>query len=137
MTEKTKRGYLIPLRVVLDAAKQGVKLQQLQDMVGRSARVTHELGNRRFHDYVFMIEGNRVLSMQHLVPVDDIVEDEIIYRCVACKDTGHLIVFDECPHCEGVGCKHCDQGLVRNQIPCQSCGRKSTSGVFSKKTFDK
>jgi hypothetical protein len=68
-------------------------------MADRSARVTHERGNRRFHDYVFVV-------------VDDVVEE------LSFIGADQVAVFDECPHCEGAGCQHCGgTGFVKGFIP--------------------
>ena len=121
MTEQRRRGFLIPISLVTRAAKEGISLADFQSMVGRSARFTHPEGNRRFHDYLFLIEGRKVLSFQKL---SEGVEDEVFYKCETCKDTTKIPVFDVCEHCDGVGCKHCDAGLVRNTIPCPACSIK-------------
>jgi hypothetical protein len=137
MTNKSEaRGFLIPLRIITLAAEQGVKLQALQGMLRKSARITHPLGNRRYHEWVFMVEGNRVLDMGLIEdgPVVDYADDEpppeedlSIYKCYTCKDDHKIQVFNECPRCEGGGCKRCDDGLVPSAIPCPDCTRQKTA----------
>lgn len=117
------RGFLVPISVVLKAKRMGLTVEELQDMVRRSARCTHELGNRRYHDYIFNVEGQRVISIAELdyeeVDIDEPLE--VTYKCDTCKDQGTIPVFDECPRCEGEGCKRCDEGLVPSKIPCPDC----------------
>lgn len=89
-------------------------------MVRLSARCTHPDGNRRYEDFIFMVEGNRVVSI--------VIEGELLaleeamnYRCMTCRDTNRVRVFDQCEHCDGVGCTKCDAGLVPSSIPCPTC----------------
>jgi len=46
---------------------------------------------------------------------------EKFYHCHTCKDTGRVQVFDQCEHCDGIGCSKCDEGLVPSSIPCPMC----------------
>lgn len=101
-------------------ADHKVDLTAFLDMLAHSARVTHNNGNRRFHQYIFEVQGNEVFNVFNM---DDNTTSD--HECRRCKDTGKLPVFDECLHCNGVGCHHCDEGLVRNFIFCPDCGKKS------------
>lgn len=115
-----RRRFIIPVALVLRAKEKGISLDRLQEMVRLSARCTHKDGNRRYEDFIFMVEGNRVVSI--LIEGEKFeVETLIVYRCVTCKDTGRVQVFDVCGACDGVGCNKCDQGLVPSSIPCQVC----------------
>lgn len=118
MTEDyRKRGLKVPLSVIGQAKQYGLTMQELLDMVRLSARCTHELGNRRYEDYVFMVIGDRVTSIaefEEAAPVD----------CSICKDTGIVHVFDQCEHCDGLGCNACNDGLVPSTVPCQQCELK-------------
>lgn len=147
MSESGRRGFLIPVRVVTAAAKEGIRLEELQDMLQRSARFTHAEGNRRYHDYLFMVEGKRLLKFSkiteaapHTAPVEDVVDDvvedvvdheEVHYKCETCKDVHRVQVFDECARCHGEGCNKCDEGLVPSSIPCPACTRQKT--VFKRR----
>jgi hypothetical protein len=89
----------------------------LQDMVVHSTRITHPDGNRRYHDYLFMVEGSRVVAFGKI---------EELFKCEQCRDTGTIRTFDECGACDGVGCEHCDLGLIPSSIPCPMCkGKKA------------
>lgn len=137
------KGYLFPIRIVSEAASLGLALPDLQDMVQRSARFTHPNGNRRYHDYVFMVEGIRVTAFSKVdstAPQVEPVEEETLeeeqapyvhYRCDTCRDKRKIQVFNECPYCEGEGCKRCDDGLVPSSIPCPDCKTQKT--VFKRK----
>ncbi len=122
MNEQRRRGFLIPISLVTRAAKEGISLAELQHMVNRSARFTHPEGNRRYHDYLFLIEGRKLMSFQKVT--EEEADEEVFYKCETCKDAGTVPVFDVCEHCDGAGCKHCDAGLVRNTIPCPACTLK-------------
>jgi RecJ-like exonuclease len=117
--------YLLPIKLVTKAARDGVGLPELQDMLRRSARFTHPDGNRRFHDWLFNIEGRKVISIKRLQPEqEDVYEPH--YKCEYCKDTKRISVFDPCPRCDGEGCQSCDEGLVPSTIPCESCAPLKT-----------
>jgi len=138
--ESGKRGFNIPLDILAEAKRQDISLEQLQDMVMHSTRVTHPDGNRRYHDYLFMVEGSRVVAFGkiHEVPVKkkeipqlpkvapqiDVMTGEEYYKCEQCKDAGVVRTFDECVECDGSGCEYCDQGLVPSTIPCPVCSGK-------------
>ena len=89
------------------------------DMLVHSARVTHEKGNRRYHDYIFDIQGNEVFNVFNIT-----TQTTSDVGCTTCMDTKRVPVFDECQHCQGVGCHHCDEGLSRNFIVCPTCTSK-------------
>jgi len=46
------------------------------------------------------------------------------YRCLDCKDTKKILVFDICEFCDGIGCPKCNKGYNKNYISCQSCNTK-------------
>lgn len=114
-----KRRFLIPLNLVMQAKDRGVQLEQLQDMVRLSARCTHRDGNRRYEDFIFMVEGNRVVSV--VIGGEKLEDTQRVYQCVTCKDSHRVQVFDQCDYCEGAGCSKCDEGLVPSSIPCPVC----------------
>jgi RecJ-like exonuclease len=75
-----------------------------------------------------MVEGNRVLSVViegELLAVDEGMN----FKCMTCRDTNEVRVFNQCDHCDGVGCPKCDAGLVQASIPCPVCeqNRKMSS----------
>ena len=113
-----RRRFLIPLNLVTQVREKGIPLDKLQEMVRLSARCTHADGNRRYEDFIFMVEGNRVISVAWS---GEKLEADKIYKCQMCKDTDKIRVFNECPTCEGVGCTRCDGGLVPGTIPCPAC----------------
>ena len=50
------------------------------------------------------------------------------YKCVDCKDTRKILVYDTCDSCEGEGCPKCHKtGEIKNYIPCQACNSNSIS----------
>lgn len=134
--------FTIPLRVVNRAVEQGIPLASLREMVVHSARITHPMGNRRFHNYVFQVEGTRVVDftkIDHVVShhrvftpkprkrldVVPAVESRRRYACDTCQDTDRVVVHDECPHCEQEGCQLCDgKGEVQSTIPCPACHQR-------------
>lgn len=134
--QKYKRGFLIPLDIVAAARKEGLGLEQLQEMVAHSTRITHPNGNRRYAGYLFMVEGNRVVAFGRLqdnaiTEAEEQVDhhqalssvDAELFHCPHCKGVGKVLSFDECPRCDGGGCSKCDKGLVPSSIPCPACGQ--------------
>ena len=117
-----KRSFLIPFDLVIKVRERGVNLEQLQDMVRLSARCTHPEGNRRFEDYIFNVQGNRVTSIT--IGVERYETTVQLFDCKQCRDTGKVQVFNPCERCEGGGCNFCDRGLVRASIPCPQCELK-------------
>ena len=139
--KETKRGFLVPGKVIEKARKSGIPLADLQLMVRHSTRVTSTLGNRRYHNVYFMVEGNKIMDLHVGVEEVDIQtdhsslkieQDKKRYDCSFCNDTKKIRAFDECGYCEGVGCKFCDEGLVPSNIPCPMCVNRS---VLSKRVI--
>lgn len=82
---------------------------EMLDMVGASAIVTHPKGDRRFDEWLFRLKGFVICDI-HLI------------RCDQCDDRRRIVVLDDCPNCDGVGCRGCrGSGRVRSQIPCENC----------------
>lgn len=64
----------------------------------------------------------KVVEVVPPVEVEPPEVDNTVYRCVTCKDTGKVVVYDECSYCERAGCRRCSGvGEVRRYIPCQDC----------------
>jgi hypothetical protein len=81
--------------------------------VEQAAMHTSELGNRRYGDYIFLIDTEgRVASVNALVTDP----------CKLCKGTGKEFVFEACSSCEGDGCRFCgNEGGFSVPIKCQHC----------------
>lgn len=140
------KPFLLTVRVALAAKRMGVSVEQVLDMVRHSARITHANGNRRFHEYLFTVEGERVTSIHRLTEAEVAdeerrirsfvrrpVQEESHYRCGTCRDTGKMLVFDPCDYCQGRGsCTHCDEGLVRREVNCPDCGQSRRVGVYQR-----
>jgi hypothetical protein len=128
MRDRPRKEFLLPDTVQEKARQFGVPPAKLQEMLRHSVRITHPLGNRRYNDYLFMVEGFLVLSVGRVTDIPPPVAALLSFKCEACKDTGRMPVFDQCEHCEGVGCSHCDEGLVPATIPCPSCQKGKRRG---------
>ena len=47
------------------------------------------------------------------------------YKCIDCKDTKKIMVYDTCEFCDGTGCRKCNNtGEFKSFIPCQLCNNK-------------
>lgn len=134
MRDRPRKEFLIPDTIKQKAQELGIRSPQaIQEMLRHSARITHPLGNRRYNDYLFMVEGEVVKWMGRVTdfvpppapqPPAVVSQPPAVVRCESCRDTGRMPVFDQCEHCEGVGCSHCDEGLVPATIPCPLCQKR-------------
>lgn len=146
-SSQRNKGYIIPVKVLLHAKDLGLGLKDLTDMLNRSARTTHHQGNRRFHEFVFRVEGSKVKSIFRMSKEEmraernkTFIQEETVptepvtayYKCETCRDTGKMVVFDECEACRGVGCRYCDEGLMRREVRCPNCAPQ-TIGVWHDK----
>ena len=91
--------------VMAFAKRKGLDIHQLQNMVQKSALVTHENGNRRYHEWVFLVEGQLVKWMSPLAPSK---EKDTINRPHPTPGPGEFLVWEDCDECNGQGCKFCD-----------------------------
>ncbi len=115
------REFFFPLDIVTAAAKLGIAQDKLADMIRRSTRITHPNGNRRFENYLFNVEGDRVTAFGTLdePAVQSIAKDMLCPRC----DQGLMPTLIPCPICGGRGCEGCDrQGKIRVFDECAYCG---------------
>lgn len=79
-----------------------ISQEELHEMLRQAAIITHTLGNRRFHNWLFRIRGGVCEGMYPWI------------REVHKRGTIDLTIHEECEHCEGVGCGFCDNvGEVR------------------------
>ena len=58
----SNRSFLLPLSLLQRAKADGFSLERMQEMVRLSARTTHEKGNRRYEDVIFMVTGRKVMD---------------------------------------------------------------------------
>jgi hypothetical protein len=107
----------LKLTAVDDAIQLGIfegqVIEKLTALVKRSAKCTHDLGNRRFGDLIFDTRGSEVhhvsLRMESAV-------------CMTCFGRKKLDQFEACYHCDGDGCQSCgSSGGTTVQLPCYDC----------------
>jgi len=96
----------------------GKSVGAISRMVRGSAPITHKLGNRRHKDLIFRVLQNQLVSIGLM---DGSKPHKADPNCVVCEGEGKLVTYDECDHCYGIGCKHCDQGEVKHTRPCPQC----------------
>lgn len=89
----------------------------------------------QYQAYKFTVRARQVSKVQRISAPDTPV------RCVACQDTGKVVVYNECGRCGGKGCPQCSNGLVRDWIPCQesactvnSTAKKSNGNGYQKRS---
>lgn len=58
---------------------------RLEEVIKKSAIITHPQGNRRFHGWIFDVQGTRVV------------------RATKLDSEREFIVYEECPGCRGTG----------------------------------
>lgn len=80
----------------------GISLDGLRDMVKRSAPWSHEWANRRYRDWLLIVnmetmEVKRMGMVGRAKPVPTYLPPGV----------GSEYMEDACPECEGVGCVHC------------------------------
>lgn len=82
--------------------KEKISADEFQAMLKGAALVTHGLGNRRFHNWLFRIRGDQCVAMNRWV------------REVTKPGSQDMVAHEDCEHCDGAGCEHCDHiGQVR------------------------
>lgn len=78
-------------------------------------------GNPNRHDgryYGRVSDMPKEAKNQH----DDWLDSFNNIKCLDCRDTKKVVVYDVCDYCLGKGCKKCNNtGDVKNYIPCQAC----------------
>lgn len=88
--------------VVAFAIKCNLTAAQAEEMARRAAITKHPQGNRRYHNWLFQINGTYVVSMVNL---DVPAAKEAPPTKVGEKE---FVMYDECPKCEGEGCEACN-----------------------------
>ena len=72
------------------------------DILGKAAIVSHPRGNRRYHNWVFNLQGNTLTSVADIrAPVASKPQN----RKNGQKPT--FVVWEECVNCSGPGCPAC------------------------------
>lgn len=102
--------YVYDDAVLKFASKNQVPVDALDNMLDRAARISHDQGNRRYHDWVFDVEGKIVKKMGNLQK-----------GCFSAKipssqpmNPDQFIVWEDCEICEGDGCQSCNyEGAYR------------------------
>lgn len=86
-----------PTKEVLEVLKRNnISLDEFHSMMRTAAIITHGLGNRRFHGWVFEVKSGVCTKMSPWV------------KEVTVDSTVDMVAYDECEHCEGAGCAQCD-----------------------------
>lgn len=73
-------------------------------MVRQAAPCTSDYGNRRYHDFVFQIEGNDIVSMYDIK--DGLFVTKREQRATLQDD--EFIQYEDCEDCLGPTCKKCN-----------------------------
>lgn len=100
--------------------EQGVSATHLHEMIAHAAPYTHELGNRRFHDWIFRVHGMIVDAITNLKTG----------ASSAIKDA--FLVYEDCPVCHGDdGHGHCEECGDTGEVPrYRRHSKKATIGVM-------
>lgn len=117
MTNLPVSGKTLGPQVLRVLEGEKISLEELDEMVKKSAITTHPRGNRRFHGWVFDISGNQ---LQHMSKAE-LVTLEV-------KGSMELVIEDLCPHCDGDGCKTCGwagEARIHYQAPPPRAGRRA------------
>lgn len=125
--DQTIAGYEITSGAFSYAVRSlGLTKDELGTMLKACVRVSGtKLGNYRFHDHYFTIDGKKVVAVKRGGGEQDAVSKEPEFKpgtCPHCGDTKQHAAYDQCGHCAGKGCAKCDfAGDIRTMIPCQLC----------------
>lgn len=100
-------------KVLQFAAARGIEEAEVLDMVVRAAKVTHKLGNRRYHQFLFMVQEG-VVSLMTALEFDNAEAEWYSENSHLQPSEGEFLVYEECRKCEGEGCKRCgNTGQIR------------------------
>ena len=129
--ELGSRVFSVSDDAAVKAEAMGLAADRLAELFRHSTRITHERGNRRTRDFVFMVQGSWILD---IVKIDErtgqVMGDEVSeVDCKTCHDRKRVPVFNQCEACEGAGCEKCDGGLVLSSVPCPDCLIPKRKGV--------
>jgi hypothetical protein len=79
-------------RVIED---EHISVEELAEMIRRSAITSRSEGNRRFHDWVFCFDKERnCVNTMRKFTLSEVGQ-------------GSMKIEEECENCEGEGCKQC------------------------------
>jgi hypothetical protein len=84
-------------------AQARITPEELEVMTSRAAVITHKDGNRRYHDWLLLILGDRLVKIRKLELTD--------------YASGLASVEEECEDCDGDGCAHCGWAGVVKRLP--------------------
>jgi hypothetical protein len=75
---------------------ENISLEELATMLRKAAITTHSRGNRRFHSWIFDMSDTHVdrMTLDELIELDK-------------PGSLELTVHDDCPECDGEGCRLC------------------------------
>jgi hypothetical protein len=90
--------YWLSPQVEQKLADERLSVEQLEEIVKKSAIIKHVAGNRRYFDWLLRIEGDKVLSLRRI----NMAEDEMTDYA-----SGMEYQVEECEDCYGDGCVHC------------------------------
>lgn len=112
MTELRVSPFALDQAVALGLIPEKHDIDIMVSYVMRSAICTHELGNRRYGSFVFLVTDTGLVQMVNAI--EDV--------CLDCKGTRRQATFEPCEFCEGDGCRHCSNaGGFSTSITCQTC----------------
>lgn len=112
------------------AEETGVERTRVREMARLSAPFTHSRWNRRFENWVFRIEGDRVVEFGEMPEPKRTrkrrtrEKHEWARGCTICRGSCTMTVYEEHEHCDGDGCDRCDNGMVRKRRPCPAIQNK-------------
>ena len=112
MTELRASPFALDQAVDLGLVEEKADIDILTEYVERAALCTHELGNRRYGSFIFLVTDSGLIQM--INAIEDVCRD--------CKGTRRQATFEPCEYCEGDGCRHCGNvGGFTTTIRCQTC----------------
>lgn len=83
-------------------------IQNVHSLIAKAVPIEHTRFTHRCHNWLIHIHSGSVSNI-------------VLMDCTDCMDTEQQLVYDECPHCEGIGCEKCNtSGLRKGSIKCQN-----------------
>lgn len=105
---KSKQGYTLSTAVMEFARAQNLPLHDVTHMIDRASKCSLPSGNRRFHEWVFSVDGKQVVQVMTNSRSGEASVMLPSVRELPILRSDEFLTYDECDGCQGRGCRACD-----------------------------